>query len=84
MLGRLDIEARTILLLSLLIQAVGFVFLLGRFLMVLDSAGSAAWHALFHAASGFHNAGFDVTEALPACSSTEMTLGSSSQSQRCR
>ena len=65
-LGRLDIEARTIIVLSLLIQAIGFVFLLARFLVVVDGAGPAIWQALFHAASGFHNAGFDVTGGAPS------------------
>ena len=60
-LGRLDVEARTIILLSLAIQGIGFLVLLARFSFVLDDAGQAIWQALFHAASGFHNAGFDVT-----------------------
>ena len=65
-LGRLDIEARTIILLALLIQAIGFVVLLGRFIFIQANPLDAAWQALFHATSAFHNAGFDITGGPPS------------------
>jgi potassium uptake TrkH family protein len=50
---------RSILLLSLVIEAATFVPLFLRFLLGYDYGfGKAAWHALFHAVSSFNNAGF--------------------------
>ncbi|AZC14807.1 potassium transporter TrkG [Microbacterium sp. ABRD28] len=50
---------RGIVLISLAVEAVVFVFLFARFLWgYAYSPGEAAWHGLFHAVSSFNNAGF--------------------------
>ncbi len=46
-----------IVLVAVVIQTVGFLVLLARFLSIY-SFGEAAWQAVFHAVSGFNNAGF--------------------------
>ncbi|MEU1971195.1 potassium transporter TrkG [Microbacterium sp. NPDC019599] len=51
--------ARRILLISLLIEGVTFLFLFARFALGYGySAGEAAWLGVFHAVSSFNNAGF--------------------------
>ena len=44
---------------AVLIQFVGFLALLGRFITLYDLP-TALWHAAFHSVSGFNNAGFIV------------------------
>lgn len=65
-LGRLDVEARFVILLSLAIQLVGIVFLLARFVSLDLTPGTAIWQAVFHSVSAFHNAGFDITAGAPS------------------
>ena len=60
-LGRLDVEARFVILLSLVLQLIGMVFLLTRFISLDITPGAAIWQAVFHSVSAFHNAGFDIT-----------------------
>lgn len=51
--------AKSILKLSLLIEAVVALFLTGRFFAAYDrDIPSALWHGVFHAVSAFNNAGF--------------------------
>jgi potassium uptake TrkH family protein len=50
---------RSILLISLCIEAATFAFLFPRFLLGYGyDVGKAAWHGLFHSVSSFNNAGF--------------------------
>lgn len=49
----------TIVVSAIAIQVLGFLALFGRFLF-LESPGEAAWQAIFHAVSGFNNAGFII------------------------
>lgn len=50
---------RAILLMSLAIEAVTFLFLFPRFALGYGyDIGKAAWHGLFHSVSSFNNAGF--------------------------
>ena len=56
-LGGLVQLTAAIVLVAVLIQTVGFIALLARFL-VLYSPAEAVWQAAFHAVSAFNNAGF--------------------------
>ena len=49
----------TIVMVAIAIQILGFFALFARFLF-LESPGEAAWQAIFHAVSGFNNAGFII------------------------
>ena len=49
----------TIVVVAIAIQILGFFALFARFLF-LESPGEAAWQAIFHAVSGFNNAGFII------------------------
>jgi trk system potassium uptake protein TrkH len=55
-----------IVLVATTIQIIGFVALLARFLFLDYSVSDSIWHAIFHAVSGFNNAGF---VALPETNS---------------
>ncbi len=58
-LGNVSRLGRQVFLFAVSIQAVGFLFLLVRFLSRF-SLGDAAWQALFHSISAFNNAGFVI------------------------
>lgn len=57
-LGEVGSLLRAIVMISLAIEAVLFVVLLGRFLAYGDQIGAAVWRALFYAVSVFNNVGF--------------------------
>lgn len=58
-IGSVPRVIRLVVLLATIIQLGGAVFLFFRFL-ALFSVGEAAWLALYHAVSGFNNAGFVI------------------------
>ena len=64
-LGSVTRIGRQVVIFATAVQAVGFVILALRLLFDF-SAGSAVWHGLFLAVSGFNNAGFSI---LPESSS---------------
>ncbi|MDO8750108.1 MAG: potassium transporter TrkG [Dehalococcoidia bacterium] len=55
-LVRLAVQVASV---ALIIQALGFLLLLWRFLPIFD-LGQAVWHALFLSVSAFNNAGFTI------------------------
>jgi trk system potassium uptake protein TrkH len=65
-LGRVDIEARTIIIVTLFIQAIGALALFVRFATVHANPLEAGWQSLFHSISAFNNAGFDITGGGPS------------------
>ena len=65
-LGSVSREALQVIRISLVIQAIGFVVLLVGFSIAGHSVREAGWFALFHSASAFHNAGFDITGGAPS------------------
>lgn len=67
-LGRVDAEARTIIIVALFLQAVGIAVLFSRFVFVYSSPLEAGWQSLFHAVSAFNNAGFDISGASSSLS----------------
>jgi trk system potassium uptake protein TrkH len=58
-LGSVTGIVRRVLLLATVIQIVGSLILLGR-LITLFPPGEAVWYSVFHAISGFNNAGFVI------------------------
>ncbi|MEO8166451.1 MAG: TrkH family potassium uptake protein [Betaproteobacteria bacterium] len=52
---------RNVLLLTFTFEAIGFVILAARNLLI-DPPGRAIWHALFHSVSAFCNAGFSLND----------------------
>jgi trk system potassium uptake protein TrkH len=58
-IGSVTRVVRLVVLLATAIQLVGFLVLFFRFL-ALFPVGEAAWQALYHAISGFNNAGFII------------------------
>jgi trk system potassium uptake protein TrkH len=60
-LGNIDLEAKNILLYSLVIQLMGAVLLGVYFILNGINFTQSSWHGLFHAVSAFQNAGFDIT-----------------------
>ena len=58
-LGNVSRLGRQVFIFAVAIQAVGFLFLLARFLSRF-SVGEASWQALFHSVSAFNNAGFVI------------------------
>ncbi len=60
-LGNIDLEAKNILLYSLVIQLIGAVLLGVYFILNGINFTQSSWHGLFHAVSAFQNAGFDIT-----------------------
>ncbi|MEO8494824.1 MAG: TrkH family potassium uptake protein [Planctomycetota bacterium] len=52
---------RNVILLTLIFEAIGFVILAARNLLI-DPPGRAIWHALFHSVSAFCNAGFSLND----------------------
>ncbi len=58
-LGSVSRLGRQVFIFAVAIQAVGFLFLLIRFLSRF-SVGEASWQALFHSISAFNNAGFVI------------------------
>ncbi len=60
-LGSVSREAKQVVLVSLGLQAAGFVVLVPGFALAGLDTPAALWNAVFHAVSAFHNAGFDVT-----------------------
>lgn len=67
-----------IVLVATAIQSVGFLALLARFLFLDYSIPESIWQALFHAVSGFNNAGFVAlpgTNSLAAFQNDRFVLG---------
>mgnify|MGYP001181189482 CR=1 FL=1 len=60
-LGRIDLEAKNILLYSIVIQLIGAVLLSLYFVFDGLNITESSWHGMFHAISAFQNAGFDIT-----------------------
>ncbi|MCA5895082.1 TrkH family potassium uptake protein [Isoptericola sp. NEAU-Y5] len=60
-LGEVGALLRTIIITATSIELVIALLLFPRLLALGDSAGMAAWHALFYAVSSFNNAGFVPT-----------------------
>ena len=65
-LGRVDVEARTLIIISIVIQIIGVLLLFTRFAILDGASLQSAWQAIFHAVSAFHNAGFEITGGAPS------------------
>ena len=65
-LGSVSKEAKEVVLISIGLQGIGFVLLAPGFLIAGLDVPAAIWNGIFHAVSGFHNAGFDVTGGAPS------------------
>ena len=61
MLGKLDLEAKNILLVSIAIQILGIILLLFAFSINNSDLKESLWQSIFHSISAFQNAGFDIT-----------------------
>ncbi len=59
-LGSVRLVLRRVAIFSLAAEGVGAAVLTLLFLLRYRDAGKAAWHGVFHAISGFNNAGFDL------------------------
>ena len=56
--------ARRVIVFTLIVEAVGAAILTVRFLESRRAAAGAVWWGVFHAVSGFNNAGFDLIGRL--------------------
>lgn len=60
-LGEVGSLVRVVVLTSIILEAAIVLMLFPRFLVLNESVGEAAWHAVFYAISAFNNAGFIPT-----------------------